>query len=242
MNKVVFRVVLVVSISAIWGCGERKSAQSAVPAPVEASAQGSKVSDTAAPSGPAAPANANTSSDAKALASCAAEANVVKRLACFDAFTKTSGLAPETVNTSPAAAGKWLTSTDTDPLNDKQVHYATLIADEGRGRFGDRVTMTVRCKNMQTELYINWYTYLGSDGLQVISRVDKNPAATAYWSVSTDSKASFMPQPVSTLKKFDGAASFVVNLTPYNESPVTAIFDISGSSEAFKDIRRGCNW
>ncbi|PYD84238.1 DNA primase, partial [Pseudomonas syringae pv. pisi] len=35
---------------------------------------------------------------------------------------------------------------------------------------------------------------------------------------------------------------FIVNVTPYSESPVTAIFDTSGAEAAFADIRKGCSW
>lgn len=173
---------------------------------------------------------------------CAAETNTVNRLSCFDDFAKANNLAPSSKDTTPSAASKWQTSTDKDPLTDKSVHYAMLKADEGRGRFGDQIDLIIRCKSGQTEAYINWSTFLGSERLSVTSRIDKSPASTSSWGISTDHKASFMPQQVATLKRFEGASSFVVSLTPYSESPVTAIFDITGASDAFKDIRRDCKW
>lgn len=180
--------------------------------------------------------------DVKILMKCSTETNTVKRLSCFDEFAKTNGLAPSTRETTTNAEGKWRTSTDKDPLTDKSVHYAMLDADEGRGRFGESIGLIVRCKSGRTEAFINWNTFLGSDGLNVTSRIDKAPASSSYWGISTDHKSSFMPQQVATLKKFEGASSYVVNLTPYSESPITAIFNITGADEAFKDIRRDCKW
>lgn len=180
--------------------------------------------------------------DAKALMKCAAETNTVNRLSCFDDFAKANNLAPSSRDTTTSAGSKWRTSTDKDPLTDKSVHYAILNADEGRGRFGDQISLIIRCKSGKTDAYINWNTFLGSDGLSVTSRIDKTSASTSYWSISTDHKASFMPAPAATLKRFEGASSFVVNLTPYSESPITAIFDVTGANDAFKDIRRDCKW
>lgn len=245
MHEALRWVSLTAAIFTIGGCGDRQSAAPAAPAStaspahVETAAEGpeSSVKATHAPS-----AKAASSRDANALASCATETNAVKRLACFDTFAKANGLAPETTDTSNTAVGKWRTSTDADPLTDKAVHYAMLTADEGSGRYGDSITMMVRCQNTRTEVFINWNTFLGTEGLRVTSRIDKNPAVTGSWTISTDHKASFMPQVAATLKKFEGASSFVVNLTPYSESPITAIFDISNSSDAFKDIRRDCKW
>ena len=122
------------------------------------------------------------------------------------------------------------------------MHYASLNTDEGNDRSGKPFQMTVRCQNTRTEVFISWRTFLGTRGLEVTTRIDKSPALTSYWSVSTDNVASFMPQPVTTLKKFEGASRFLVNLTPYGEGPITAVFDISGSREAFNDIRRDCKW
>ncbi|WP_150306037.1 hypothetical protein [Pseudomonas saliphila] len=31
-------------------------------------------------------------------------------------------------------------------------------------------------------------------------------------------------------------------VTPYSESPVMAVCDVSGTGSAITDIRRGCNW
>ncbi len=180
--------------------------------------------------------------DAKALMKCAAESNIIQRLACFDNFAKINHLAPTSVETTISTKNKWRTSSDKDPLTDKSIHYATLEADQGKGLFGDRIGLVVRCKSGKTEAFINWNTFLGSENINVTSRVDKAPATTTYWSISTDHKASFMPQPVAVLSKFSGASSYVVNLTPYSESPITAIFDVAGANEAFRDIKRDCKW
>ena len=222
-------LLIISAVLALAACGDRSEkikTPTAIPAPVPATT-------------PPLPA---MTLDAKALMKCSAEKNAVKRLSCFDDFAKANNLAPSSKDTTMSAESKWRTSTDNDPLTDKSVHIASLEADEGRGRFGDSIRLIVRCKSGETEAYIVWNSFLGSDRLSVTSRIDKESASTSFWDISTDHKASFMPQPVASLKKFEGASSFVVNLTPYSESPITAIFDITGANDAFKNIRQDCKW
>lgn len=178
----------------------------------------------------------------KEVAICAGEVNTVKRLACFDEVATRHGQAPTSVSTSEGSKGEWRTSTDTDPLTDKSVHFAMLTASEGQGRYGDKIVLVVRCKSGRTDAFVNWQTFLGSDSILVTSRIEKEKAVSSSWSLSTDHKASFMPNPPATLKKFEGASTYVVNLTPYSESPITAIFELQGANEALADIRKDCKW
>src|SRR5690554_424108 len=177
------------------------------------------------------------------IATCAAKTNTVERLACFDDLAKRHQLAPSSVTRPSEGPGKWWTNTTVDPLNDEAVYLAGLTAESGRGRFGEEVSLVIRCKNNRTEMYINWQSFLGMDGIRTTYRVGKSPAATSTWSVSTDHKSAFFPgSPVPTLKQMHGETSFVANVTPYSESPVTATFGLTGIEAALADIRSGCNW
>jgi type VI secretion system protein VasI len=178
----------------------------------------------------------------KELAECSSKDNSTQRLKCFDDLSKKYNQASISIDTTSKSKGAWITSTDTDPLTDKPIYFAQLDAIEGKGRFGDKITLTIRCKNRKTEAYIDWATFLGTDEINVTSRVDKSSAAKNSWSISTNNKATFMPQAAMSLKKFVNSTGFVVNLTPYNENPITAVFDITGAEEAFSEIRQECKW
>ncbi len=181
--------------------------------------------------------------DDKDFATCAAKPNTVERLACYDELATKSKLAPAIEPTTSSGVGKWETFKDVDPLNDKQIHYAMLEADSGKGKYGGRVSMMVRCRDNKTELYINWNSYLGLNNTKTIYRLDKNPAQSSSWSLSTDKKAAFFPgSPVSLLKQMAESRSFVANVTPYNESPITATFNTEGAANALRDLRASCNW
>jgi len=213
-----------------------------IPAVVVTIALLAAVSHPAEAQSPSSTQRAATGVDPKELARCAANTNDVLRLSCFDDLATRLNQAPKTVNTTTRSKGAWRTSTNMDPLTDNSVHFAIIDATTGQGRFGDRIALVVRCKNQVTEAYIDWQTFLGTNETTVTHRVDRAPAASARWSISTDHKASFMPDPKATLESFVGATTYVANLTPYSESPITATFNIAGAEQAFRDIRRDCRW
>ncbi len=191
----------------------------------------------------AATTNALASVDDKDVAKCAAVENSVQRLSCYDTLADDHDLSKKTVATPIEGKGKWSTSTKTDPLNDQSIYVAALVAESGQGRFGEQIVMIVRCNKNTTDLYINWESFLGTEEAIVTHRVGKEKAVRQAWTVSTDHQSSFYPvSPVSVLKKMATADSFVVSVTPYSESPVTATFDISGAENALTDIRKGCKW
>lgn len=178
------------------------------------------------------------------LAACASHNDAGKRLVCYDDLAKAGGLL---ATESPAtnAGSKWTTNVRTDPLTDESIYTSRLSAEQGSGRYGDAISLLVRCEDNTTEMYINWNSYLGRDSVRTTYRVGKEKALTSGWTASTDGKAAFFPSsPIPTLKKIIASEdpSFVASVTPYSESPVTAIFNTTGAEEALADIRKGCNW
>lgn len=176
------------------------------------------------------------------IATCAAIENDLTRLACFDSVASSNSLAPRVEQKEVKDAGQWIINTDVDPLNDENIHYAILPASEGESRYRKPISLTVRCSKSNTELYINWNDFLGREAVTAL-RVDKDKAATKSWSLSTDKQSAFYPgSPVKILKRIAESSTVVANVTPYNSSPVTAVFDTSGANVAFTDIRKACNW
>jgi len=179
----------------------------------------------------------------KQIALCSSMKGSVERLSCYDDVAERNNLAPKTVTTPSAGKGAWHTSTSTDPLTDKAIYIAMLDADSGKGRFGGRIDMVVRCAKGKTEFYINWDSFLGTEGALLTYRVGKSKAVKSTWQVSTDHKSSFFPgSPAATLKAMIAAESFVASVTPYSESPVTATFNTAGAGEALGEIRTACKW
>jgi type VI secretion system protein VasI len=179
----------------------------------------------------------------KEIAKCAVKPGDLDRLSCYDDFAKQQGLAgPQTQPTKISGKGNWQVSVKTNPVDDSKTVVLALRADSGKSKLGKPVTLITRCKSNTTVFYISWNDYLGRN-TEVLTRVGSQDAVTKNWSLSTNSQATFHPRgTISFIKNMMDADNLVAQITPYNESPVTAIFDTSGLENAIKPLRETCNW
>jgi type VI secretion system protein VasI len=187
-------------------------------------------------------ANAQTDTLAKEIAKCAAIQGDLERLECYDQLARNLGLV-ETSETEPAAGnGGWIVNTKTNPVDHSRTVTLILTAEEGKSRWGTSIILVLRCASNETELYINWLDYLGSEA-SVLTRVDREKAKTQRWNLSTDSKATFYPRnSIIFIKRLISAKQLVAQVTPYGESPVTAVFNLAGLSNAIKPLQETCGW
>ena len=137
--------------------------------------------------------------------------------------------------------GFWNVKSETNPINDSQTVVISMDADSGESRWGNKVTFIARCKNNSTDAYISWASYLGSD-TRLTTRVGADEAHTYSVSTSTDNEATFIPTPVAFLKMMAKSNKLVAQVTPYSESPITAIFDTTGLENALVPLRETCGW
>jgi type VI secretion system protein VasI len=160
-----------------------------------------------------------------------------------DEFSRTYLFAPDGTIPREAADSPWVVSEDRNPIDDSTTVTLINSAKSGRSRLRQEIALVIRCLSKRTELYINWHDYLGSDAINVLTRVGGDAASTQRWTLSTDSQATFYPSgPTPFIKQLIGADEFVAQVTPYNESPVIAVWDLSGLSEAIEPLRTTCNW
>ncbi|QIG80564.1 type VI secretion system-associated protein TagO [Stakelama tenebrarum] len=165
----------------------------------------------------------------------------------------TSGNSPTSGNSIAADSspiGDWSISRETNPIDDTETVIVSLNAVEGSSSFGDAPRLVVRCQSNKTELYAIWHDYLGDDSHNVYDnwkyvtrRLGTEPSKKQRWGISTDNEATFYPtSPITMLKEMVDADRLVLQTTPYNESPVTAVFDLTGSKEAISQVAEACNW
>tara|TARA_B100001123_G_C15261633_1_gene1006788 strand:+ start:111 stop:719 length:609 start_codon:yes stop_codon:yes gene_type:complete len=180
----------------------------------------------------------------KEFAECSSQKGDLDKIECFDNLAKKYNLnGVQTSKEEIQDSGKWNVSIDTNPIDDSKTVTLYLVADSGKSSMlGEPVVLIIRCKSLETNVFINWRDYLGSEA-RVLTRIGKEKAETRSWSLSTDSQATFFPRnEVDFLKKLLAVDSFVAQVTPYSESPVTAIFNIKGLSNAITPLREACNW
>jgi type VI secretion system protein VasI len=180
----------------------------------------------------------------KEIAECSAKNGDLDRLECFDAMSKRHSLnAPQSAPSGiTGSTGKWAVSNTINPLDDSQTVTLALHSSSGESIWGDKVTMYMRCQSDTTNMYINWGDFLGTDSIQVTTRIGSNDSATSSWRISTSNQSTFKSKPIEFIKSMLGTSKFVAQTTPYGENPVTAIFDIAGLDNAIKPLRETCGW
>ena len=178
----------------------------------------------------------------KAFAKCAIVEGDLARLECYDELAKNNNLDGRQVKpTSIDDKGKWNVSVDVNPIDDSKTVTLILDSNGKNTRYRRPPYMVVRCKSNETNLYIGWSDYLGSKA-DILTRVGSNKANTSRWTLSTDKKASFHPKPIPFIKEMLKSNKLIAQVTPYNESPVTAMFDTSGLNNVIKPLQETCGW
>ncbi|MGR7652546.1 type VI secretion system-associated protein TagO [Klebsiella aerogenes] len=190
----------------------------------------------------------NEAMNKEMLRECRSEINGTKRLACYDKLfpqDETEDVASSAVEPAPNP-GKWLTHITTSPVDDsKNVVLMLPSNDSIRTPYGETVTPTifVACREKKTEVFINWDVYLGLEETSMLYRFDKQKAVERRWSISTDTKAVFYSgRDIDFVKAMVKANKMFARITPYNESPVSVTFDLTGLNSALKPLQQACGW
>jgi type VI secretion system protein VasI len=143
--------------------------------------------------------------------------NDEKRLQEYDKIAVKYGL----VKKETAPVSKWTENVSINPLDDART--VVLMNDESSE------SLIIRHSLGKQSLYISCEKYLGLDSTVVTYRIGKADAQTDVWSISSDHKAVFFSGDVDALlKQMAEAGTFVSQITPYGEVPITTVFDIRG--------------
>ena len=149
----------------------------------------------------------------------------------------------DSLTSSSASAPTWTVNESTNPIDDSPTVVLSVEASSGSSRMGNAPTLVLRCSRKKTEAYILWNDYLGSDEVSVTTRIGKNEAQTRSWTLSSDNTATFYPgTDVEFIKALLTTDTLVARTTPYNESPVTAVFSLAGLSDKIAPLQAACGW
>ena len=181
----------------------------------------------------------------KKIAKCASIEGVLARMDCYDQLAKSLSVDKPAIEISDTPnKGSWKVQTTTNPIDDSKTIVFVLNAESGEGSFGTPVRLVIRNLSGATNVYVNWESYLGSEA-DVLMRVGKEKAKTDRWSMSTDSKATFLPakyNPVEFIGRLKTVETLVLQVTPYGDSPVTAVFNVIGFKEAIAPHVEELGW
>lgn len=178
--------------------------------------------------------------------SCAAIEDGGARLLCYDAVFRVTHS-----NDAPAGLGIWKSDADTSKIDDsKEVYLSVDSAEPVSTKFGegDPATLTVRCQKRTTavSIYFGGAFMADSGGFgKVVYRIDKKPAVTKAWDVSTSNKHLGLwngGTAIPFIKSLFGANQVLIEATPFNEDSVTLTFPVAGLESAIKPLRDACKW
>ena len=145
---------------------------------------------------------------------------------------------------------RWRVTTSSNPIDDSPIVVLATDSISGRNARGESISFVARCRSNTTEAYVVWNDYLADDSplgrgswKHVTVRIGDAPASQERWDTSTDHQATFAPGWAGNLlKRMMGEERLVVRTTPYNENPITAVFDIRGMETGLRELAETCNW
>ena len=147
-----------------------------------------------------------------------------------------------------SGTGKWKVSSEVDPITDTATVTFLLPSDSGVSTYGDKIYLIIRhSPEHHDELFINWSSYLSDERQVVTFRMGNGLPDTQQWSRSTNNESTFhywsgissIEQILYRLTIVDRVAA---RTTPYNENPITAIFDVRGLANAAEPFKDQLEW
>ena len=160
------------------------------------------------------------------------------------AMTDSIGSTLDPPDLDPPDTDPWTIVSSTNPLDDSPTVVTSVAAKSGvSGVLSEPVRLFVRCESNKTDVYIAWHDYLGSDStVPVTVRFPPETARTESHGVSSDNTATFIPRSIPFARSLLTSERLVVQTTPYNESPVTAVFELQGARRAVSLVAEACDW
>lgn len=171
------------------------------------------------------------------------------RLACYDRVAGRS-TTPKQADTPPDG-GAWLVRLDKSEFKDTTDVYMSVESDEELpcGMFDrSKATLLIRCKENTTSLFISTSCHLtsGHGGYgRVEYRIDDRKSVTRSFTDSTNNRALGLwngGSSIPMIKQMLDGETLLTRFTPFNESAVTARFQIKGLNTAIAPLREACHW
>lgn len=164
---------------------------------------------------------------------------------------------PPTATTVPATATPervtgWRVFTGSDLMTDrKSVGIAHTASTYEPSRREGPPILVVRCTYggktpQELEVYIDWRTFVSTERVPVTWRWDDTKALNVRWAVGVAHESTFAP----TMGRNLASSAFLrfmlehdqlaVRVTPYNRTPVTAVWDLTSLGEALSPLQEHC--
>ena len=142
-----------------------------------------------------------------------------------------------------ADKGNWRVLEGVNPVDNTKTTIMFLAAESGKSKRGDVPDLIIRCKSNEINLYINWNEFLSTDDIKILTRMGDEKAEIKKWKPSFCKEKSFYPDSsVKFIRRMFKKNKFLAQVTPYGESPITAVFNTSGMKNIIKPLQENCGW
>lgn len=160
-------------------------------------------------------------------------------LALFMGTTAALG-AGETANA--ADFGKWQVKLHADPMNDSSIALVMIQSE------ADDVTLGLNCRKDTDDVGIIWRRFLGGEEINgeeqkdIIYRVDQGQPIVATWKVMPDRTTVRAFTPEGFVREIRDSSRLVLQVEPYQEMPLTVVFETKGLRDALLATTPECDW
>lgn len=185
----------------------------------------------------------------ESITNCRKINNKERRYECYDQAEAQAGNVKREV-------AKFNYRSTSDPITGQTVHTLTIRSDRGLNGRGNPIILEMTCDSTRPGTYnltLRWEDFLESSRPQVTTRLGQTPSVTSQWQTDRSressiftgteagySKESFMETLLSEVE--NGNATVVFRTTPYNDAPITAVFDFTGFLDVIQPMRESCRF
>ena len=167
-------------------------------------------------------------------------------LSACDVFDGQSNQAPIDISSAVPSVtapdfGEWQVSESVNPLNDQKSVNITLLSQEGG------YTLGVICRGDASLSAVMWNEFLGGNKVgeyelkKVTYRIGGGKASEAEWLVEGDRTTTSILFPEDFIDEVRTSNNLVLQTSPYNSLPKTAVFDTTGLTAVLNAHRPDCN-
>jgi invasion protein IalB len=136
--------------------------------------------------------------------------------------------------------GDWKVNEVTDPMTDKKVVLLMVQSRE------DSVTFGLNCQQSNGSVGVVWGRFLGGDELDGIEyksvtyRIDDNKPVEDTWQVMEDRTTTRVIDGPAFIKEVRAGSRLAIKISPYQEMPLTVVFDTHGLTEMLTAHQKDC--
>lgn len=159
-----------------------------------------------------------------------------QRLKCFDGlFAQKSEPADKGDKGSTELAPNWSITESKSPLDDSPEVTASLPDDQ--------TLLALRCKEHQTEvIFAARGTYLGSQPIKMLIRVNGGTVIKTLWEQATDGQAAFAPSAIAFIRALPQNGTLFLRATAYGGNTVDGDFHLGDVESVRAKIEAACHW